>query len=111
LAEDFGWRPLGTKPPPDWDAEHEVIGEWPGDYTTNDGQLVTAQDASALGAALQAALASGDFERRIRDLHRGAEEQIQSPGCTVTLPVDVSDCRKSIEDFVGFCTKGGFRIY
>ena len=111
LAEDFGWQPSGTQPPEGWDAEVEAIGEWNGCYSTNDGSLVTAQDALALAAALEVALASDDFEQRIRDLHRVAEEQMQSPDCRFTLPVDASGWRKDIEDFVGFCRLGGFRLY
>jgi hypothetical protein len=111
LAEDFGWHPRGTLPPPDWNDEVEKVGEWPGGYTSNDGQLVSEPDAQALGAALEATLASEDFEQRIRGLHQVAGEQMESPGCRVTLPVDASGWRKDVEDFIDFCRKGGFRLY
>jgi len=111
LAENFGWQPSGTLPPVSWDAEIEKVGEWPGHYTSNDGQLVTAQDALALGAALEAALASDEFEPRIRGLFRGTMAQLRSTGLSVTDDeTNVSEWRKSIEDFVRFCAKGGFRL-
>src|ERR1051325_233115 len=83
LAQDFGWQPSGTQPPEGWDAELETIGEWDGRYTSNDGSLVTVTDALALAAALEASLASGDFEQRIRVLIREATGLLESPDTTV----------------------------
>jgi hypothetical protein len=111
LAQDFGWQPCGTQAPVNWDAELEKIGEWDGRYTSNDGQLVTAQDALALGGALEAALASDDFAHRIQGSNRGATEQLRSTCLSVTLDDEVSTWRKNIEDFVLFCRKGGFRLW
>ncbi len=59
LAFRHGWRPTGTRP--QWDFEDEVMQhlrgrEW-GSYFWNDGQTVTAEDAAALAAALERALA------------------------------------------------------
>ena len=112
LAEDFGWHPRGTLPPPDWNAEVERVGEWPGGYTSNDGQLVSEPDASALGAALDAALASEDFELRIRGLCRGTTAQIRSAGIPlVGEGADASLWRSNIQEFAHFCIKGGFRLW
>src|SRR3982750_4234464 len=85
LAQDFGWQPSGTQPPEGWDAELEAIGEWDGRYSSNDGSLVTTEDALALAAALELALASDDFEPKICALHQVAGEQMQSPRCRVAL--------------------------
>jgi hypothetical protein len=77
---------------------------------SNDGQLVTAQDALALGRGLSAALTSDQFEDRIRQLIGGVTGQLHSPGFAVMLDNELSEWRKSIEAFAAFCGKGGFRL-
>ena len=47
-AQDYGWEPAGTVMP-----GHD---DWPGSYGTNEQQMVTASDASALAAALERCL-------------------------------------------------------
>ena len=55
LARIYGWQPLGTKPPSMIDF-YELGAEWSGTYLTNDGQVVKAEDARSLAAALEKAL-------------------------------------------------------
>ena len=55
LAELYGWQPLGTQPPFGRDF-HELNAEWDGNYLTNDGQIIKAQDALSLANALEKAL-------------------------------------------------------
>ena len=55
LGYAYGWRPLGTSPPPHMDLAQRDA-EWDGTYTTNDGQIVRAEDARALAAALERSL-------------------------------------------------------
>src|SRR5262245_6834830 len=55
LAELYGWQPLGTQPPLEHDF-HELNAEWDGNYLTNDGQIIKAQDALSLAYALEIAL-------------------------------------------------------
>ena len=55
LAELYGWQPMGTEPPSEHDFG-EMNAEWDGTYLTNDGQIVKANDASSLAAALEKAL-------------------------------------------------------
>ncbi len=62
-AWDYGWRPQGTLCP-DW----YIVGtdlraadvydkeKWEGGYFSNDGQVVTAEDACAIAQALERAL-------------------------------------------------------
>src|SRR5439155_9949269 len=50
LAQAYGWRPRGTTLPEDSD------GSWDRNYTSNDGQVVSSEDAAALADALEAAL-------------------------------------------------------
>ena len=55
LAQIYGWKPLGTRPPSDI-AFYDLCAEWDGRYLTNDGQTVKAEDARLLAAALERAL-------------------------------------------------------
>ena len=55
LAQIYGWKPLGTRPPSDIDF-YDLCAEWDGRYLTNDGQTVKAEDARLLAAALERAL-------------------------------------------------------
>ncbi len=53
LAYQYGWEPAGTKDPEGW------VGEWHGNYSTNSGQIVAAEDARALANALERAFWRG----------------------------------------------------
>ncbi len=65
LAHHGGWRPAGTEAPP-WEGggpsayDPERHGPWCGSYTSNEGQVVTDEDARALADGLERALAEGD---------------------------------------------------
>lgn len=62
----FGWIPLGTSKPAFYDAsgqpdcyswDEDRIGPWSGSYFSNDGQVVTAEDAECWRRAIARALA------------------------------------------------------
>ena len=55
LARLYGWQPLGTLPVPGVDFS-QPGADWHGTYLTNDGQVVRAEDAHALAAALERSL-------------------------------------------------------
>src|SRR5574339_1005791 len=55
LALAHGWQPKGTRPPATLDL-YELNVDWLGTYLTNDGQVVKAEDAFLLAAALEKAL-------------------------------------------------------
>ena len=55
LALSYGWQPKGTHPPAYLDLSGLNAG-WLGTYLTNDGQIVKAEDAFLLAAALEKAL-------------------------------------------------------
>lgn len=55
LAELYGWQPMGTQPPSEHNFD-ELNAEWDGTYLTNDGQMIKAEDALSLSAALEKAL-------------------------------------------------------
>jgi hypothetical protein len=54
LAELYGWQPMGTQPPLQYDFD-ELNAEWDGTYLTNDGQIVKAEDGICLAVALEKA--------------------------------------------------------
>ena len=60
MAIDYGWEPAGTVLElcltDDPEEEAKLKREWDGDYTTNEWQTVTAEDALNLAAALEKAL-------------------------------------------------------
>src|SRR4026207_186588 len=55
LAQFYGWKPMGTRPPSVHDF-HRLNADWSGTYLTNDGQTVKTEDAKALAHALHKAL-------------------------------------------------------
>ena len=55
LARLYGWQSKGTLPPPHLDF-YELNADWHGTYLTNDGQVVKAEDAFLLAAALEKSL-------------------------------------------------------
>lgn len=76
LAQSYGWRPRGT-----------VLGdEWKGGYDTNDGQIVTEEDAQDIAEALRLAV---EDEGELWD----------------------RDWRAHVVRFVDYCEEGWFRIH
>ncbi len=55
LARNYGWKPLGTCPPQNFDF-YQPIADWDGRYLTNDGQTVKKVDALWLADALEKSL-------------------------------------------------------
>jgi hypothetical protein len=56
IARDYGWQPAGTQASKVAEEGMPPNETWPGFYTTNDGQIVTAEDAAALADSLEHAL-------------------------------------------------------
>ena len=56
LAQSYGWKPEGTQGPDYDDPNLKMSDDWDGNYLTNDGQIVTDDDAAALADALESAL-------------------------------------------------------
>lgn len=80
LAEQYGWHPAGTHPP-----EGVTPVEWDGSYVTNDGQLVTGEDVSALAEAIAKAIRADNLDevantlyvQQMREGHELAAQLIQ----------------------------------
>jgi hypothetical protein len=88
LAEEFNWRRAGTRDP----LQPGSGPGWKGSYALNNGQLVTAEDATALADALGRALS---------DTTDAPEEGWLLSG----------EGRDHLRNLVGFCRQGSFRIY
>lgn len=120
LALEYGWKPLGLKPPLTDDSR----GPWTfervyQEYGASCNALLTSEDATGLAAALERMLA----DPRLLHLHvddergRAAAQEIGSDvyNCYVSC-VNTFDSRADfqacIEEFIAFCRtiRGGFRL-
>jgi hypothetical protein len=81
LAHENGWKPQGT------------------DYFTNDGQLVTEEDASAI---------AGGLEKALRDPAPPCEEFSADRKYRELLAPNL---RERVDGFIKYCRAGGFYIY
>lgn len=131
LAQSYGWKPLGTRPPSHLDF-YELCAEWDGRYLTNDGQTVKAEDARSLAAALERALedipneiAPTDWNSMVRledDLpewlspeeQEFIEEELQDGLLDVmgTNPLEyfAGTEKRHLKQFIRFCRLGSFEI-
>ena len=112
LALMYGWKPGGTAAPDDFD------GEWNGDYFSNDGQLITADDARNLGHALELSLP--DIPRHDAIGHKMKAIKVDGPLSHIeALPDDANplelfsgpEGRQEIEQFIALCRSGDFVIW
>jgi hypothetical protein len=133
LAEDYGWKPAGTLSPYDHDdpnSEYYVAEPWHGGYATNEGQLVSADDARAFADALEAAceripdqrIRSGEYVR-VGDLPASIDDPVVAlvahTGIVDTVPREflnvyeffAGDGKTAIKDLIAFCRKGEFWLY
>jgi len=131
LAGLYGWQPMGTRPMRGVDF-YKLGAEWDGNYLTNDGQIVKAEDAYSLAAALERSL--GDipdanieidwssklwleddlpewFSPAEREL---VEEELQDGLLDImgTRPLDffAGDEKYYLVQFIRFCRLGSFEI-
>ena len=131
LARLYGWQPIGTCPTPGIDFS-KLGADWLGTYLTNDGQIVSAEDACALAAALERSLddipgariePDWDFSLWLeadlpewfspaeRDL---VEEELQDGLLDImgTPPLEffAGDEKPHLIQFIRFCRLGSFEI-
>lgn len=106
LAIETGWEPEGTLPPAHWQKKY---GDWPGTYDSNDGQLVTADDARSMAAALEASLSALD-PRQAYD--RDSKDPTLLWGTRVNSVSYFSDPgkRRVLEALIEFLKGGEFEI-
>jgi len=114
----FGWVPQGTTTPHGWRGENPWDAQ---NYTTNDGQVVTADDPLELARAIEQAIpllkASEPSEMRQKtsftwelELYqrfaRALENGVRDPGY---IFFDTRWSEK-LNELVTFCRKGAFKI-
>jgi hypothetical protein len=112
LADDYGWKRLGTLPP-----EGVAGGEWDGGYSSNDGQRVTAEDATLFASALQQNREDPNRAVRQRQVIRRLDAEVRRMALEhegIELP-DESDTEPlpddaDLDEVIRFLHKGGFKI-
>ena len=108
VARLFGWKPTGTLPPLD-----QPAGEnWSGQYDSNDGQIVSEDEAKSLASVLHFAALSPHVEdalnRAIAHLEGSAEaDGVEIPEAMRMYPADFS---KEFEPLILFLRQGSFAI-
>ena len=117
LAESYGWTPAGTTLPPSGEMD---ASSWSGEYGTNDGQHVSADDAAALAEARARAIVSEDYARTAISTFqtiRGQVERTQRstgskiPPITTTFSeAEAAKFRVRLEELIVFYREGGFKI-
>lgn len=131
LATAYGWKPMGTRPPPGIDF-HQLDAEWDGGYLTNDGQRVKREDALSLAAALERSLRDipdvrpkvdwssvrwqeeelpewlSPEEREI--IEDGLQDGLLDVMGTPPLEHFAGDEKRHLKEFIRFCRLGSFEI-
>ena len=131
LARLYGWQPKGTRPPSYLNL-HELNADWHGTYLTNDGQLVKAEDAFLLAAALEKSLdhiadtntqidwnlecsIEDDLPEWLSPDERAMIEEALQDGLLDMVgvnPLDffAGDEKRHLKEFIRFCRLGSFEI-
>jgi hypothetical protein len=131
LARASGWTSPGTQPPPHFDS-HALAADWDGTYFTNDGQIVAAEDACSLAAALERSLPGipeaaistnwstrfwleDDLPEWFSPSERAVIEESLQDGLLDTIlvhPVDffAGSEKRTLIELIRFCRLGRFEI-
>jgi len=106
LATNYGWEPAGTETPFIYESDEAKLGKWEGGYCSNDGQVVTSDDAAALADALERALMDipdQPSDVNMEDLLR--LKDLKQQGLNV-----FGGWKPIIVKFIKLCRKGAFYI-
>jgi hypothetical protein len=129
LARVYGWKPMGTRPPPNFDF-YKPFAEWDGRYMTNDGQNVKKVDSLWIADALEKALDhisdtnpktdwnSGfldDLPEWLSPEEKAMIEEELHDGLLDVLGVNpleyfAGDEKRNLRQFIRFCRLGSFKI-
>ena len=131
LARVSGWEPRGTTVPCTHDL-YELNADWSGTYMTNDGQVVKAEDARSLAAALERALdqipdagvcfdwdpnrwRDDDLPDWLSPEEKEFIEEALQDGLLDTIATDpfeffAGDEKRHLKEFIRFCRLGSFEI-
>jgi hypothetical protein len=122
LAYDRGWRPMGVRPPEDWNAtgdDGQTKRWYFMDYFSTKRQQVVPADASAMAHAIESALP--DIPEHDALSHKVVQEiqlpdmeqplRMLQPGVQVNAFEFFSgQTRPVLIDFIAFAQRGGFTI-
>ena len=131
LARLYGWQSKGTQPPA-YLKIYELNADWHGTYLTNDGQIVKAEDAFLLAAALEKSLehisdvnikidwnsalrAEDDLPEWLSPDEREIIEEELEDGLLDVMGVNpleffAGDEKRHLKEFIRFCWLGSFEI-
>ena len=120
LAQQYGWQPKGTQPPLLEMEEKEVVtngsgdDDWDGNYSTNDRQRVSPEDAANIAAALGRALEDipghDVMEDKIRFIEDEPVVHWDTADNTSAVEWFSGGRRTRVQQFIAFCRGGGFSI-
>jgi len=121
LGELYGWIPKGTVIEAwtdDDGKEHEASEAW---YDTNDGQLVSAEDAQSWADALKLAIVDiknnpivkdGSKSNKIDDAYMKEREEIHNKvPDTIMRQFNTNNSIEYLERYITFLEDGEFKIY
>jgi hypothetical protein len=133
LAKDHGWQPAGTLSSYDHDdpsSEFYCPEPWDGGYSTNDGQMVTSNDARAFADALEKACERIPDERiesekyvQVEDLPAFIDDPVVDlvvrTGSVDSVPREFlnvyeffsGDGKTAIKELIAFCRQGEFYLF
>jgi hypothetical protein len=133
LAKDHGWQPAGTVSPYDHDdpnSKYYTLEPWHGGYASNEGQMVTSDDARAFADALEKACERIPDERRqsgeyiqVEDLPASIDDPVVNflvrTGSVDTLPLEflnvyeffAGDGKTAIKQLIACCGQREFYLY
>ena len=131
LARLYGWRPMGTHLPLFYNFS-QLNAEWNGTYLTNDGQIVKAEDAYSLAAALERSLKDISAANRKIDwapqfwlnddypewlspddraiIEEGLQDGLLDIIGTNPLEFFAGDEKQTLVEVIRFCRLGSFEI-
>ncbi len=112
LARMYGWKPAGTQAPRDWSSEEEGRA-WSGDYVSNSGQIVSAEDAAGLANAMERGL--DDIPEFYAAWHKADKDEDGKPWIPAgkkLSPLEAlsGENKPEIREFIAFCRQGAFEI-
>lgn len=111
IAQQYGWKPLGTEAPTGMD---DPAG-WSGEYCSSDGQRVTDADVAALAGAISAAVADPNLHVIVLQMDTERRQEVLTQvgpelAASYVGVQDFEEYRASLREFGEFCRGGAFTI-
>ena len=108
LAEAYGWKPAGTKPPRSFPPGQV----WNRRYDSSDGQTVGDADAKSLAGVLHSAAVGKQIELAVTDTIQRLERSVEAEGIKIPdgMRMKFEDFRDEFSPLLVFLYKGEFVI-